>query len=148
MASWKQVEESAPELAQAVRRSFALRKHATIATLRSDGSPRISGTEVEFGDDVCIASMPGALKALDLRRNGRFALHAPTVDPPADDPAAWAGEGKLAGVAEEVGDPSSVVDPHRFRLDLDEVVFTRVVDNRLEVTSWHEGRGVAVRTRD
>jgi hypothetical protein len=41
----------------------------TLATLRRDGSPRISGTEVEFTDgQVWLGMMPGSLKALDLRR--------------------------------------------------------------------------------
>ena len=38
-------------------------------------------------------------------------------------------------------------EPHRFVLDLTEVVRTRVVGDQLEITAWHEGRGVAVRRR-
>jgi hypothetical protein len=148
MASWAHVEKAAPDLSAAVRRCFAVRKHATLATLRSGGAPRISGTEVEFsGGDVFLGSMPGAVKALDLRRDARFALHSPTVDPPPDDPSAWDGEAKLAGLAQEVGDSTSTSD-HRFLLDIREVVLTRVRNNCLEITSWHEGRGLAIRTRD
>ena len=149
MAIWEEVERAAPELVREVREAFAVRKHATLATLRRDGGPRISGTEVEFTETgVFVGSMPGALKALDLRRDPRFALHSPTVDPPADDPGAWAGEAKIAGWVEELSDPSSVAEAHRFQLHVDEVVHTRVANNRLEITSWHEGRGVSVRTRD
>jgi hypothetical protein len=36
----------APEFAERVRRLFDARKHKTIATLRSDGAPRISGIEL------------------------------------------------------------------------------------------------------
>jgi Pyridoxamine 5'-phosphate oxidase len=46
MASWNDVVAAKPEFADHVRRTFAVRKHATLATLRRDGSPRISGTEV------------------------------------------------------------------------------------------------------
>ncbi|HWB66250.1 MAG TPA: pyridoxamine 5'-phosphate oxidase family protein [Mycobacteriales bacterium] len=149
MARWQDVERDAPDLAQKVRRRFAVRKHATLATVRSDGGPRISGIEVEFTDnDVYLGSMPGAVKALDLRRDPRFALHSPTVDPPAADPGAWEGEAKIAGVVEEVTDASSEADGHRFRLHIRELVYTRVTQDRLEITSWHEGRGVTVRTRD
>ena len=149
MATWGEVEALAPDLAQDVRRCFAVRKHATLATLRRDGSPRISGTEVEFaGAEIYLSSMPAAVKALDLQRDGRFALHSPTVDPPEEDPGAWGGEAKVAGFAHEVGARESASDPHRFRLDVREVVLTRVTGNRLVVTSWHPDRGVVVRSRD
>jgi hypothetical protein len=148
VTSWAEFAEQAPELADGVRSCFTRAKHATLATLRADGSPRISGTETEWGsDDVLLGSMPGAVKALDLRRDPRFALHSPTVDPPPDDAGAWPGEAKLAGRAVEVGEPGAG-EPHRFRLDVTEVVLTRVAGNRLEITSWHPGRGVEVRHRD
>src|SRR3954447_4224254 len=149
MASWREVEAAAPDLARVVRACFAVRKHATMATLRKDGSPRISGTEVEFtGDDIVLGSMPGAVKALDLRRDPRLAVHSPTVDPPVGDPSAWPGEAKLAGRAVETSDRAESREAHRFVLDLAEVVRVRVVGDQLEVTSWHEGRGVTVRRRD
>jgi hypothetical protein len=147
MSSWADIAAEEPEFAQAVRERFAASKHATLATLRSDGAPRISGTEVSFSDgSVWIGSMPGALKARDLVRDGRFALHSPTVDPPQEDPSRWAGEAKLAGVAAEVPHDGA----HRFRLDLTEVVLTRVETDpdRLVVESWHPGRGHEVRRRE
>lgn len=49
-ASWTQVEQEAPDLAIAVRACFAVRKHCTMASLRLDGAPRISGTEVQWRD--------------------------------------------------------------------------------------------------
>lgn len=53
--SWAEFDAAEPELAALVRRCFAIRKHATMATLRRDGSPLISGTEAEFTDDGLIA---------------------------------------------------------------------------------------------
>jgi hypothetical protein len=148
MTTWRSFAAAAPDLAAAVRACFKVRKHCTLATVRKDGAPRISGTEVEFsGEDVWLGSMPGAVKALDLRRDPRFALHSPTVDPPEEDPAEWAGEAKLAGLAVETSDPVSVAAPHRFRLEIKEVVHTRVADGQLEIRSWHEGRGLEVRRR-
>ena len=65
MTSWATFAAAEPEFADRVRGCFSRRKHATLATLRRDGSPRISGTEVEFvGDDVCLGMMPGSVKAL------------------------------------------------------------------------------------
>ena len=116
MASWSDFESAAPELAAQVRQRLDAHTHKTIATLRRDGSPRISGIETQFEDgELWIGSMRQARKARDLQRDPRFALHSGS-----DDPTAWKGDAKLAGVAEEVptdGERAS----HRFRLDLREV---------------------------
>lgn len=47
MASWRQVEMEAPDFAARVRSRFEAGTNKTIATLRRDGSPRISATELE-----------------------------------------------------------------------------------------------------
>jgi hypothetical protein len=141
MASWDQFEAAEPDFASRVRALMTSRKHLTMATLRSDGSPRISGTEVEFSDgQVWIGSMPGAVKARDLRRDPRVAIHGPTEDPPAGNPAAWNGEAKVAGTASEV---DSSTDAHRFRIEIQVAVITRLNEagNRLVVESWNPARG-------
>lgn len=141
MTSWAEFQANAPLLADTVRRTFAIRKHATMATIRRNGAPRISGTEVDFNDDgyIYIGMMPGAQRAADLRRDPRVALHCPTEDPPDDDPAGWLGDGKIAAVVTEV-------QPHRFQLDIDQVVLTRVAPGaqELEITSWRPYTGVRV----
>jgi hypothetical protein len=50
MASWSDVSLAAPAFAAAVRAILDAHKHKTLATLRKDGSPRISGIEVDFVD--------------------------------------------------------------------------------------------------
>lgn len=146
MASWNDVAAANAALAEGVRKTFAVRKHATLATLRRDGSPRISGTEVEFADDgeIYLGMMPGSRKALDLRRDPRLALHCPTVDAPPDRPDAWLGDGKISGRAVEVSDPARTDAEHRFRVDVEEVVLTRVGTpaDHLVIESWHPGRGL------
>lgn len=144
MARWEEVVAAEPELAERVRQRFAVRKHSTLATLRRDGSPRISATEVDFSvGEIWLGSMAGSLKALDLRWDPRLALHGPTEDTPEQDPSSWAGDAKIAGRAVEVSDPDRVDQPHRFRVDLTEVVLTRVGDpaDHLVIESWHPGRG-------
>jgi hypothetical protein len=141
MGSWAEFEEAQPEFASRVRALMVSRKHLTMATLRSDGSPRISGTEVEFsGGQVWIGSMPGAVKARDLQRDPRVALHGPTEDPQVGNPAGWNGEAKIAGTASEVESDSAA---HRFRIDIMEAVITRLNEagNRLVVESWNPARG-------
>lgn len=141
MTSWAEFEAAEPEFASRLHALMTSRKHLTMATLRRDGSPRISGTEVEFaGGQLRIGSMPGAVKALDLRRDPRVAIHGPTDDPPVDNPGAWKGEAKVAGTAIEVesGGPA-----HRFLIDVQEAAITHLNEagNRLVVESWREGRG-------
>lgn len=143
MTSWDEMAAEVPDFAARVRELFARGKHMTLATLRRDGSPRISGTEVEFSDgQVWLGSMPDARKARDLQRDARFALHSPSTDPPEGAPSAWVGEAKLAGMAVEVPHEGS----HRFRLDLTEVVLTHVETGPdvLVVEFWHPGRGLQV----
>ncbi|HEX8646684.1 MAG TPA: pyridoxamine 5'-phosphate oxidase family protein [Thermoleophilaceae bacterium] len=138
MASWAEVEAEAPELAALARERFDAFTHKTLATLRRDGSPRISGSEVEFSDgEVWIGSMWRAVKALDLRRDPRYALHSGSEDPPE-----WRGDAKIAGRAEEVAGAEG--KSHRFRCDVDELVVVHLNDARdlLLVDSWHPGRGV------
>ncbi len=117
-----------------------------MATLRRDGAPRISGTEVQFVDgELRIGSMAGAVKALDLRRDARVAIHGPTHDPTKG--GRWRGEAKVAGKAVEVdsGDRS-----HAFRIDVEEVVITHLNAERdkLVVESWSPSRGYRKLERD
>ncbi len=148
MVSWRDVEREAPDLAGRVREAFARGKHATMATLRADGSPRISGTEVEFTDDgtLRLGSMPGAVKARDLLRDPRVAVHSPTAEP-GEGGADWPGEAKVAGVA--VALPERADGAHLFDVDLREVVWTGLNEprDRLVIQSWHPGRGVEERRR-
>ena len=122
------------------------RKHLTMATLRRDGSPRISGTEVQFaGEHLTMGSMPRAVKANDLRRDPRVAIHGPTNDPAKS--GAWRGEAKISGRAVEV--PSSG-DAHSFRIEIAEVVITRLNPSRdhLVIESWTPSRGYRMIERD
>jgi hypothetical protein len=143
MASWSEVEAQAPELAARARDIFDAFTHKTIATLRRDGSPRISGTEVELAEgELWIGSMWRAVKALDLQRDPRFALHSGSSSPPD-----WTADAKVAGRAEEVTEEGA--SSHRFRLDVTELVVTSIGDppDHIVIESWHEGRGVERVTR-
>ena len=145
MPSWSDFEAAAPELAARVRERFAAHGHKTMATLRRDGSPRISGTEAQFEDgELWIGSMPNALKARDLQRDPRFALHSAS-----EDPDVWTGDAKVAGVAEEVESPHGP-GSHRFRLDLREVSAVELDDERkhLIITVWTPEAGVRTMKRD
>jgi hypothetical protein len=139
MVAWQEVEADAPEFAARVRALFQARRHKTMATLRADGSPRISGIETQIGDEVTFGSMAASRKLADLHRDPRLALHSPSVDPPEDNPGAWVGEAKISGRAVSIG--------NGFRFDVSEVALTHL-DGGLVVESWHPGRGHARVVRD
>jgi len=149
MATWKDVTTAAPELAKTTRELFEANKHLTIATLRKDGAPRISGIECRFiEDDLWFGSMPDAVKARDLKRDPRFALHSGT-----GDASGWKGDAKVAGRVEEItdrerrkaifgamGQPDSGTS-HLFRAELNEVSTVRLGEpaDHLLIDSWREG---------
>jgi hypothetical protein len=151
MTAWRDVEQAEPEFAQRVRGLFDAHKHKTIATLRADGSPRISGIEAAFGDgELTFGSMPQARKGTDLRRDPRFALHSATVDPVEGAEAQWPGEAKISGRAVEAGPPSEGAEGDLFRADIGEVVHTHLDENatKLVVEWWTPSRGLRRVERD
>jgi hypothetical protein len=144
MATWKDVERAEPEFAGRVRKLFDAHKHKTIATLRADGAPRISGIEAEFADgELTFGSMPRARKGDDLRRDPRFALHSATVDPPEGDPTGWPGEAKISGRAVPAG-PVEGMEGELFRAEIDAVVVTglNAAGTALVIETWTPGRGL------
>lgn len=148
MASWKDVEQAEPEFADRVRQLFDPGRHKTIATIRADGSPRISGIECEFADgDLTFGSMPGARKGADLRRDPRFALHGPVFHPVTGEEAKWPGEAKIAGRA-ALAAPAGE-DADSFVADISEIVITRLNPEAtlLVIESWTPQRGLRVTDR-
>ncbi|MGW1277490.1 pyridoxamine 5'-phosphate oxidase family protein [Streptomyces tsukubensis] len=153
--SWADFRTAEPALADAVRRRFDEHTHHVLATLRRDGSPRVSGLEITFlGDEVYLGMMPGSWKAKDLLRDPRFSLHANpgTVESMAD------GDARISGRAVEVtagaefdrfreaaGPPPG--EFHLFRADLGEAVRTRVEGAELVVEFWRPGAPATTRRR-
>ena len=94
------------------------------------------------------------MKALDLQRDPRFALHSGSADPPG-----WKGDAKLAGRVEEITDPqlmaelngeAAAQDPtHLFRADISELSVVRLGDpaDHLVIEAWHHGHGITRKRR-
>jgi hypothetical protein len=138
MTTWRDFERAEPEFAQRVRALFDAHRHKTIATLRADGSPRISGIEAVFEDgELVFGSMPNARKGADLRRDPRFALHSATVDPVEGSEAEWPGEAKISGRAIAAGPLTEGPAGDRFRADIADVVHTHLDDKAtLLIVEW------------
>ena len=156
MASWQEVEAAVPDLAAAVRVVFDAHKHKVLATLRADGSPRVSGNEVTFKDgEVWLGMMDRSVKALDLLRDSRLAVHSATVDA-----ELTLGDAKLSGRAVEETDLETIrrfgadsaeehdgAEPpepfHLFRVDIGEVSIVRIGDppDHLVIEFWSPATG-------
>ena len=159
MARFADVEAEEPEFAARVRAAFDAHAHKFLATLRADGSPRISGIEMKFvAGEPWLAGMPGSVKFTDLRRDPRFALHSGSAEGDAFD-----GDAKLSGRATELtdaderkayGDTAGVAPEHMgfelFRVDLEQVVLVALNDEKtaLLISSWRPGRGLTTTSRD
>lgn len=149
-ANWETFTSAEPDLAKTVEERFGAHTHHVLATLRKDGSPRTTGLEVRFlNGELWLGMMPDSLKALDLRRDPRFALQA--------NPGAGTGMGggdvRISGRAFEVDDADTrseyaeEVEPpepfHLFRTELTEVVRTYVEDETyLVLQVWKPGEPV------
>jgi Pyridoxamine 5'-phosphate oxidase len=150
VSTWKAIEQAEPEFAGRVQKLFDAGRHKTIATLRADGSPRISGIECDFIDgDLRFGSMTGARKGADLRRDPRFALHGPTFHPEAGKESEWTGEAKIAGRAFPAGPVATAEsgpqpDGEMFTADITEIVITglNAEATKLVVESWTPERGL------
>nr|WP_300051787.1 pyridoxamine 5'-phosphate oxidase family protein [uncultured Nocardioides sp.] len=138
MTAWREVEKAEPGFAQRVRGLFDARRHKTIATLRADGSPRISGIEATFeGGELTFGSMPNARKGADLRRDPRFALHSATVDPVEGSEAQWPGEAKISGQAICAGPTTDGPGGELFHAHITEVVHTHLNERAtMLVVEW------------
>ncbi|MFJ9582861.1 pyridoxamine 5'-phosphate oxidase family protein [Streptomyces acidicola] len=148
--NWAAFADAEPDLAGTVEERFGAFTHHVLATLRKDGSPRTTGLEVRFlGGELWLGMMPDSLKALDLRRDPRFAIQAN----PGSGTEMSGGDVRISGRAIEVEDPETKarytreVEPpepfHLFRTELTEVVRTSVEDDKyLVVQVWKPGEPV------
>jgi hypothetical protein len=153
MARWQDVVDSAPDFAARVQALFEAGRHKSIATLRKDGGPRISGIECEFAQgELWLGMMANSQKLRDVHRDSRIAIHSPSTTPP-DDPQRgneWSGDAKLSGrvvVMDEAMRQAVIKDGPEgdyFTVDIDEVVVTRVgtPPDHLDVELWKPGQPI------
>jgi hypothetical protein len=122
MLTWGEFRSVRPDLAAAGQRlfySFGIGL-GFLATVRSDGGPRVHPICPILIDDHLWALIVPGPKLDDLRRDPRFALHSETFPPPNQDDGFY-----VTGVCAEVTDPSTW-----------ELVATQLVDERDLDTRW------------
>jgi Pyridoxamine 5'-phosphate oxidase len=132
-----------------------------VATLRKDGSPRLSAVEVMFDNGrLMVGMMPGSVKALDLLRDPRCSLMTTIADK--DD---LSGEGKLFAHAAAWTDPAEIArflgsaaqrlemdveafeGSHVFEIQLSGAAWQYVDGDAFVTESWNEGRSIRHRRR-
>lgn len=101
MTTWSTFAAAAARISAVfARRHQAAGNLCMLATLRSDGFPRISPMEPRiFEGELWLVGMPNTTKFADLARDPRFSLHTATVDPQVRD-----GDAKLWGTVHDVRD--------------------------------------------
>lgn len=159
MVGWSEFAEAAPGVAAIfTRRHAATGNLCMLATLRSDGYPRISPMEPRvFEGRLWLVGMPGTTKFLDLARDPRFCLHTATVDTRVTD-----GDAKLWGVVRDVQDKALhqrfaealFADigldlrggefDHFYEADLTSASAVEYADGHLDITVWKPGQAEQV----
>jgi hypothetical protein len=159
MTTWREFAEAAPRIATIFARRHAATGHlCMLATLRSDGFPRISPIEPKvFEDQLWLTGMPNTTKFFDLARDPRFCLHTATVDTHVSD-----GDAKLWGTVSDVPDRAlhqrfaawlfeetgfdlrGQEFEHFYAVDVTGASAVEVGDGHMDVTVWKPGEAERV----
>jgi Pyridoxamine 5'-phosphate oxidase len=151
---WADLETEQPRLAKLGRKKLAGPGVVLVATIRRDGSPRVSPVEPLFWRSELWLSMGWeSRKAKDLLRDPRILVHSVVTNPSGEE-----GEYKLRGRATVVEDHGiqaefsrevtarlgwtpEVGRFHLFRVDVEDVTFIHwdETTNDQFVTRWPEG---------
>ncbi|SDZ29893.1 Pyridoxamine 5'-phosphate oxidase [Asanoa ishikariensis] len=159
MATWQDFVEEAPRVSEIFQRRHAATGNlCLLATVRADGSPRISPIEPRvFEGRLLLVGMPHTTKFADLARDGRFCLHTATADPHVGD-----GDVKLFGAVRNDQDRAlhqrfadalfaengfdlrgQEFDPF-YVAELSSASSVTIDDGELTITIWKPGQGERV----
>jgi hypothetical protein len=157
LASWRDVELGAPELARLGMARLNSARVALLGTLRRDGSPRISPIDAHFAEgQLLIGAVARSAKTGDLRRDPRYVLHSVVTGPDSGE-----GELKLYGSVAEAGQSlraaaadawwlaSALEEAVVFTLHIEQAVFVDwdIKPGLMTVHRWSSGSGYAVASR-
>ena len=146
---WQEFKKLEPELASLGEERFQRSGFALLATLRKNGWPRISPVELLFFEgNIHLGMMWRSRKALDLRRDSKWALHNPVSNRDGTE-----GDFKVYGRAKEIFDlnhRSRYADTlflqigfrpeepafHLFTIQVDSVAFVQIQDGAMHHRVW------------
>ncbi len=148
--TWAEFEQADETLAKRVMARIEGHRHVIMATLRADGSPRVSGMEAPIrSGHLWLGMTPGSRKAVDLGRDPRFSLHSA---PDAENLAK--GDARIDGIAQhaDASQQQVFVAGHRYSIDdpsimvlyvamITRVVLVRVSGDSLLIERWTPATG-------
>lgn len=152
---WSEMQSNQPRLAELGRERLLAPGVVLVATIRRDGTPRLSPVEpLVLDGDLWLSMMWGSTKAADIARDPRILVHSVITGRDGAE-----GEYKVRGTARAQEDPvvqrryaDAVAKSlgwrpetgrfHLFTVDLHDVTFIRYVDATGDqyVTRWPQGR--------
>jgi hypothetical protein len=142
--TWRELELAASEIAEPGKARLDETRVALLATLRRDGSPRVSPIEPFFAaGQLLFGAMAWTLKARDLERDARCTLHSAITGPNEGEP-----ELKLYGRAIEADDDLRAACPTGWWTDQPHEaarVFSLSIEEAAFVTWDYEGGEMTVR---
>jgi predicted pyridoxine 5'-phosphate oxidase superfamily flavin-nucleotide-binding protein len=152
--TWRDLELAAPGIAEPGGTRLEATRVALLATLRRDGSPRISPVEPFFAEGhLLFGAMAWTLKVRDLERDPRCTLHSAITGPNEGE-----GELKLYGRAIDADEDVRAAcregwwidEPPEsarvFSLDIEEAAFVTWDYERGEMTLRRWSPGIGLRT--
>lgn len=151
-AGWSEFRRSAADIAEAGTRLLAANEVAFLATVSSDGRPRLHPFVPRVVGDVLLAFiMRTSPKRRDLDTNGYYALHL--MPGPEDEEVFFSGRAVRADsglrdeASEAMGFATGVDDDHLlYELRIERALWTRWLDfgtpdHRPARVAWHETPG-------
>lgn len=152
---WRQLADEAPRLAELGRQRLAEPGVVLVATIRRDGTPRLSPVEpLLWEGDLWLSMLFGSYKAADLLRDPRLLVHSIVTSRDGGlgeykvrgraraEPPGPAHERYAIEVRKRLGWEPTPGRFHLFRVDIDDVTFIRYEDATGDqfVTRWPSGR--------
>jgi len=148
--TWAELEGEAPALARLARERLEATGVGILATIRSDGSPRLDPIEPVFAEDgILIGVGVRTAKARDLRRDPRFALHATVSGPNEGEPDVklYGSVEPSAGLAGWWRERSHDADVYALVLGEAVTIEWNLATSRMLVRRWLRGRGESIDER-
>jgi hypothetical protein len=150
IATWGEYARTNPANAKLVADVFRSHPHHVVATIRSDGSPRLGGTSVFVTEeDLWIGTKSNSFRTKDLLRDSRCALYSAPIDEhlvrpdiQIDGVAQRADEEKTRELLSAVGEPE---DAAVFLLQIRALRILTVDRDELVIESWSPATGTKIR---
>jgi hypothetical protein len=145
MATWAEVNRQAPAVAAAILARFMGHPHHVLGTLTRDGSPRLSGINVMYDDEILwFGCMPASRKGTDIERDHRISLHSAPLQESLEG-----GDAVISGFARLLPPdrvlawrPETPANGVFYEVDISSLHLVEVFGKDLSVTMWDTEHGV------